>query len=70
MTRPWRRFLRTSSVAAAALAVVGALAIAPQAAAAAEDVPEVIVSNVAVNAATPEAATRAPAMTNVATRQH
>ncbi|MDQ1204639.1 hypothetical protein [Microbacterium sp. SORGH_AS_0862] len=57
MTRPWRRLRRTSSVAAAALAVVGALAIAPQAASAADDVPQVIVSNLAVNTAAPEAAT-------------
>ncbi|MDR6200871.1 hypothetical protein QE374_002780 [Microbacterium sp. SORGH_AS428] len=57
MTRPWRRFRRTSSVAAAVFAVVGALAIAPQAASAAEDVPQVIVSNLAVDTTTPEAAT-------------
>ncbi|UIN31284.1 hypothetical protein [Microbacterium binotii] len=56
MTRPWRRLRRTSSVAAVAL-TVAALAIMPQAASAADDVPEVIVSNVAVNTATPEAAT-------------
>lgn len=57
MTQPWRHFRRTSSVAAAALAVVGALAIAPQAATADEDVPQVIVNNLAVDTATPEAAT-------------
>lgn len=56
MTRPWRRSRRSSSVAAVAL-TVAALAIMPQAASAADDVPEVIVSNVAVNTATPEAAT-------------
>ncbi|MDQ1206085.1 hypothetical protein [Microbacterium sp. SORGH_AS_0862] len=56
MTRPWRRLRRTSSVAAVALAVA-ALVIAPQVVSAADDVPQVIVSNLAVNTATPEAAT-------------
>jgi hypothetical protein len=56
MTRPWRRLRRTSSVAAVAL-TVAALAILPQTASAADDVPQVIVSNVAVDTATPESAT-------------
>ncbi|MBZ4488104.1 hypothetical protein LQ938_11475 [Microbacterium sp. cx-55] len=57
MTRPWRRFRRTFSVATAALAVAGALAITPQAAVAAEDPLQVLASNVAVNTTTAESAT-------------